>query len=185
MVQIYSVQFYLRFHTRVLPRYDDGDEASATSRRSARLDAATSLPATNGWARSSPTDALSRWSLRRQPPRTPELRRGRGAVGQRGRLAEADGAHERRPARLLPGGEQRVPAGEELQDGDAEAPHVGGERVVAPAVRLRSNRSGLMYAAVPAYGGARWSPARGGAPWRCRSRRASPRRPCWRGGSPA
>uniref|UniRef100_A0A0D9ZCF3 2Fe-2S ferredoxin-type domain-containing protein n=1 Tax=Oryza glumipatula TaxID=40148 RepID=A0A0D9ZCF3_9ORYZ len=70
-VLIERVQFYLRFHTRVLPRYDDGDEASATSRRSARLDAATSLPATNGWARSSPTDALSRWSLRRHAATNP------------------------------------------------------------------------------------------------------------------
>ena len=66
----------------------------------------------------------------------PELRR-RRAVGQRRRLDEADGAHERRPVRLLPGGEQGVAAHEELQDSDPEAPHVGGAGVVVPAVRLR------------------------------------------------
>ncbi|BAS86062.1 Os03g0713550, partial [Oryza sativa Japonica Group] len=51
-------------------------------------------------------------------------------------LAEADGAHERRPARLLAGGEQRVARHEELQDGHAQAPHVGGEGVGAVAVEL-------------------------------------------------
>ena len=66
----------------------------------------------------------------------PDLRR-RRAVRQRRQLAEVDGAHE-----------QRVRAREKFQNGDAQAPDVGGAGPgSAWLCRSVSNRSELMYAA--------------------------------------